>query len=149
MPCRLIGAASHFPFVGFAIDYPLRFERSARPSSPFPIPRRWPIVLSIALLALWIAACGPRELTPAQRGEVVYRTNCASCHNRDPNLPGWLGPPIAGSSRALIADRVLHVAYPPGYIPKRTTHQMRALPWLSGHIDDLTAYLKAAADDRK
>lgn len=89
--------------------------------------------------------CGPRNLTPVQRGEAVYRTNCISCHNRDPNQPGSLGPPIAGSSHALIEARVLSRSYPPGYIPKRTTHQMRALPWLAGHIDDLTAYLNAVA----
>jgi hypothetical protein len=34
--------------------------------------------------------------------------------------------------------------YPPGYKPKRTTHQMRPLPWLGDHIGDLTAYLDAA-----
>jgi len=102
-----------------------------------------------ALVALSTVGCGPRELTPVQRGEVVYRTNCASCHNRDPNLPGWMGPPIAGSSRALIEDRVLRLSYPPGYVPKRNTHKMRALPWLSGHIDDLTAYLDQAARDRR
>lgn len=105
--------------------------------------------IAMPFVALWVAGCGPRSLTPAQRGEVVYRTNCASCHNRDPNLPGWMGPPIAGSSRALIEDRVLHLTYPPGYVPKRTTHKMRALPWLDGHIDDLTAYLNDAAKDRK
>ena len=45
------------------------------------------------------SACGrPRTLTAADRGEVIYRTNCISCHNRDPNLPGPLGPAIAGAS---------------------------------------------------
>jgi mono/diheme cytochrome c family protein len=146
-------AASPFFFAGSLINFLPGLEQSA-PTRPLSqslraMSGRWLIASWIALLAMWIAACGPRELTPAQRGEVVYRTNCASCHNRDPNLPGWLGPPIAGSSRTLIADRVLHVAYPPGYVPKRTTHQMRALPWLNGHIDDLTAYLDAAADDHK
>jgi mono/diheme cytochrome c family protein len=100
-------------------------------------------------LCLAMLGCGPRELTPAQRGEVVYRTNCASCHNRNPNLPGWLGPALAGSSHALIEDRVLHLTYPPGYVPKQNTHKMRALPWLNGHVDDLTAYLDQAATDQK
>jgi hypothetical protein len=109
-----------------------------------------PIPLAAAVcLAITLFGCKPRELTPAERGEVVYRTNCASCHNRDPNLPGWLGPPIAGSSRALIEDRVLHLSYPPGYVPKQNTHKMRALPWLNGHVGDLTAYLDQAAKDHK
>ncbi len=40
---------------------------------------------------------------------------------------------------------MLHLSYPPGYIPKSPGHKMRALPWLSGNIDDLTAYLNEAA----
>ncbi len=97
-------------------------------------------------VAMVIAACGkPRELSPVDRGEVVYRTNCISCHNRDPNVAGPLGPAIAGSPRSLIEARVLHGTYPPGYAPQRKSHTMRALPWLDGHVDDLTAYLADAA----
>jgi len=106
--------------------------------------------LSFAIAAFiglaFAAACGkPRELSAVDRGEVIYRTNCISCHNSDPNLAGPLGPAIAGASRALIEARVLHGTYPPGYHPQRKSHTMRALPWLDGHLDDLTAYLTAAA----
>jgi mono/diheme cytochrome c family protein len=91
----------------------------------------------------------PQKLTPVQRGEVLYRTNCASCHGRDPHRPGTLGPAIAGSSRALIEKRVLHRSYPAGYLPKRQTHLMQPMPWMASHIDDLTAYLKPATSDRR
>jgi mono/diheme cytochrome c family protein len=102
------------------------------------------VITGIALCGFAFAACGkPRELTAVERGEVVYRTNCVSCHNADPGIPGPLGPAIAGAPRALVEARVLHAAYPPGYIPQRHSHTMRALPWLDGHIDDLTAYLDA------
>jgi mono/diheme cytochrome c family protein len=99
-----------------------------------------------ALLGVaFAAACGkPRELTAVDRGEVIYRTNCISCHNSNPNVEGALGPAIAGAPRALIEARVLHGNYPPGYHPQRKSHTMRALPWLDGHVDDLTAYLAAA-----
>jgi mono/diheme cytochrome c family protein len=86
-------------------------------------------------------------MTAAERGAVIYRTNCIACHNENPNLPGSLGPAIAGSPKELIAARVLHGAYPVGYDPKRHTHLMRPLPWLGPHIDDLTAYLAAAKTD--
>lgn len=100
-------------------------------------------------VAAAIVGCGPpRALTPAQRGAVVYRTNCASCHNPDPNLPGAIGPAIAGAPRALIAARVMRAAYPPGYHPQRQTHLMRPLPWLEPHLDDLAAYLDSAAARR-
>ena len=96
--------------------------------------------------AMVVTACSkPRELSAVDRGEVVYRTNCISCHDRDPNISGPLGPAIAGSSRALIEARVLHGTYPTGYVAQRKSHTMRALPWLDGHVDDLTAYLDYAA----
>lgn len=106
-------------------------------------------IAALALFAGFAIGCGPRELTPVQRGEAVYRTNCISCHNRDPRRPGWMGPPIAGSSRALLEARLLHQSYPPGYFPKRATHRMRSMPWLATHLDDLAAYLAAAPDNHQ
>ena len=98
------------------------------------------------MLAIAGSGCGPsKPQTPAEKGRIVYMTNCVVCHNPDPNQPGSQGPPIAGSSRELIADRVLYLKYPPGYTPKRTTHAMRALPQLANQIDNLTAFLEDAA----
>jgi mono/diheme cytochrome c family protein len=101
------------------------------------------------MISMTIAACGgpPKPMTAAERGRMVYVTNCVVCHNADPNLPGSQGPPIAGSSRELVYDRVLFLKYPPGYKPKRNTHTMRALPQLANQIDDLTAFLDEAAKD--
>ena len=96
------------------------------------------------LAALVIAACQPAKVTPVARGQIIYMINCAVCHNPDPNLPGTQGPPIAGSSRELVEARVLYLAYPPGYKPKRPTHLMRAIPTLAPEIGNLTAFLQAA-----
>ncbi len=101
-------------------------------------------LLLMAGLGAVLAACNSAPQTPAQRGRIVYMTNCIVCHNVNPNLPGSQGPAIAGSSRALIEARVLHLAYPPGYTPKRKTHAMRKFPQLAGEIGDLAAYLQAA-----
>ena len=101
------------------------------------------------MLAIALAACGPKkEMTPAERGRIVYMTNCVVCHNANPNLAGSQGPPIAGSSRELVYDRVLFVKYPPGYKPKRTTHAMRPLPQLKDRIDDIVAFLDDAAKNQ-
>jgi mono/diheme cytochrome c family protein len=98
------------------------------------------------MLAITMSACGPsKPMTPAEQGRIVYMTNCVVCHNANPNLPGSQGPPIAGSSRELVYDRVMFLKYPTGYTPKRTTHAMRALPQLANRIDDLTAFLAEAA----
>jgi mono/diheme cytochrome c family protein len=101
----------------------------------------------MALLALLGACSRPtsRSLDPVTAGRLAYIANCASCHNLDPNLDGPLGPAIAGSPRALIEARILHQAYPPGSHPKRSTHLMRAMPWMTPDLDNLTAFLAAAA----
>ena len=102
-----------------------------------------------SMFAIAISACGPsKTMTPAEQGRIVYMTNCVICHNANPNLAGSQGPPIAGSSRELVYDRVMFLKYPPGYTPKRTTHAMRALPQLKDRIDDLTAFLADAAQQK-
>ena len=102
------------------------------------------LAIALALSVVFATACQPKKLTPVERGRVIYLTNCVVCHNRDPNLPGSQGPPIAGSSRELVEARVLHLAYPPGYKPKRTTHGMRAIPTLAPEIGNIAAYLQSA-----
>jgi len=99
----------------------------------------------LACAALAASACQAKDVTPAARGRVVYMTNCVVCHNPDPNLAGSQGPPIAGSPRELVEARVLHLAYPAGYKPKRNTHAMRALPFLAPEIGNITAFLQEAA----
>ena len=90
------------------------------------------------------AACNSKPPDPVEKGRMVYMTNCVVCHNPNPNLTGNQGPAIAGSSQALLEARVLHLTYPPGYIPRQKTHAMRAFPQLKNHIADLYAFLAAA-----
>ena len=91
------------------------------------------------------SAAGATAETPeaklAARGKLVYSTQCISCHNRNPKMPGSLGPDLFGSSKELLTARILHAAYPEGYKPKRESHAMPALPHLSGDIDALACYL--------
>lgn len=103
------------------------------------------VILALAIAAPLGAGCKQRKLTPLQRGRLVYNTTCVECHNRDPNLAGVKGPPIAGASRELIEARILNLSYPAGYKPKRNTHEMRKLPNLKPDIDNLAAFLQASA----
>jgi mono/diheme cytochrome c family protein len=105
---------------------------------------KWLAAVCAAMVA---AACQPAKLTPVERGRIIYTINCTECHNPNPNLPGTQGPPIAGSSRELVEDRVLHLAYPRGYKPKRDTHLMRAIPTLAPEIGNITAFLQAAKQE--
>ncbi|UCE85503.1 MAG: cytochrome c [Deltaproteobacteria bacterium] len=108
--------------------------------------QRGALALACALL-LPLGACsgegvsGPGLSPAAREGRTVYLATCIACHNTDPNLPGPVGPDIAGSSRELVEARVLRGEYPPGYTPKRTSRAMVPLPHLEGKIDALTAYL--------
>jgi len=106
-----------------------------------------PILLGAAALTL-CASCKTKPPDAVERGRMVYMTNCIVCHNANPNLPGPQGPAVAGSSRALLEARVLHLSYPPGYKPQRTTHAMRAFPRLKNQIGDLAAFLAAARQQR-
>jgi len=108
-----------------------------------PSAARGPLLL-VALASAALACSGgdtPPLSETAQRGRSVYMSVCIACHNANPALDGALGPAIAGSSRALLEARVVHAAYPPGYVPKRDSKAMPAFPQLAGQIDDLHAWL--------
>jgi cytochrome c553 len=114
------------------------------------------LLFGSAFAGTFIGGCGGPSptLTPAQRGEVLYRTNCASCHGSNPKRQGPIGPAIAESPRELLEARVLRRSYPFGYHPKRSSHLMLSMPWMAGHIDDLKAYLdssneKATTDEHR
>ena len=100
---------------------------------------RKPILVCVVLL---LSACG-QKLSPEAQGARVYAANCTACHNPDPHLEGVMGPPVFGSSRALLEARLLHASYPPGYTPKRDTHLMQPLPYLAPEIPAIAAFLNA------
>ena len=65
-------------------------------------------------IAIAAAGCqnGPELSESAQRGMKTYFQVCIACHNAKPSIEA-LGPPIAGSSRALIeAQRRATATYP-------------------------------------
>jgi mono/diheme cytochrome c family protein len=75
------------------------------------------------------------------RGKVVYLSNCIACHSTNPSAAGSQGPAVAGSSRDLLAAKILRGVYPEGYKPKRTSGAMPMLPHLEPDLDALEAYL--------
>ena len=76
-------------------------------------------------------------------GRSAYNANCIACHGPDATKDGALGPAVSGSSLALLESRVLRSEYPEGYVPKRTTRVMVALPHLEPRIAELAAYLNS------
>ena len=107
--------------------------------------------LCLLTTALWAAPAGttagnhtaaPPTVGNPTQGQRVYQNTCAFCHGTDPAKGGTVGPPIQGSSRELIRARVTQAAYPPGYLPKRTTHNMPPFPALASEVDNLAAFLR-------
>jgi len=77
-----------------------------------------------------------------EKGRQVWLGQCVSCHNRDPEKAGPVGPAVKGSPEALVDARVLRAGYPPGYTPKRDSRVMPARPDLAGSVADLAAFLR-------
>jgi mono/diheme cytochrome c family protein len=100
-------------------------------------------ILAVALALALLAGCsdgGGDAL--AARGRQIYLAQCLQCHNADPAQPGPVGPPIKGSSRALLEAKVLRGDYPPAYTPKRPTKVMPPQPALAPDVPALAAYLE-------
>lgn len=79
----------------------------------------------------------------AEQGRRSYLSLCISCHNSDPSKEGTQGPPIKGSSEALLEAKIINGQYPPNYTPKRKTQAMPKFPYLKNSVPDLAAYLRS------
>ena len=98
--------------------------------------------LALATAALALVGCTQEKLSPeAERGRIVYTSQCTACHAFDPSQPGPVGPEIKGASRELLEAKVVRGSYPPGYKPKRSTVIMPPQPQVAGDIPALAAYL--------
>ena len=99
--------------------------------------------LAALALAFAVGGCSESGLSPsAERGRQVYLAHCIACHNSDPAVAGAVGPPVKGSSRALLEAKVLNGTYPPGYAPKRPTKVMVPIPAVSPDVGALADYLR-------
>ncbi len=100
---------------------------------------------SLFILVLSFSACKEEtKLSPlAERGKIVYISNCIACHNQDPRLQGSIGPDVANSSLELITKRLLERSYPANYKPKRETQVMPDFPQLKNDIPAIHAYLNS------
>jgi mono/diheme cytochrome c family protein len=107
--------------------------------------------LAVLLVVLTLLGCSDEAALDPQaellaRGEKIYLGNCIACHAKNPSEPGPVGPPVAGSSLALIEAKVLRNEYPPGYTPKRDSQAMVPLVHLEPELPALAAFLGGGAD---
>jgi len=41
-----------------------------------------------------------------KRGRIMYQSQCTSCHNSNPDLPGSIGPKLRGVTQELLVERL-------------------------------------------
>lgn len=82
-----------------------------------------------------------------EKGKRLYLSNCIQCHNKDPNLKGSIGPEMIDAPLEVMTAKVMTGKYPdklpPGFVPKRKTKAMRAIPKLKNDIPSIHAYVQS------
>lgn len=82
-----------------------------------------------------------------EKGQRLYRANCLQCHNRDPNLKGAIGPEVVDAPLEVMTSKIMTSHYPnplpKGFVPKRKSHAMRAIPKLKNDIPAIWAYVQS------
>ncbi len=82
-----------------------------------------------------------------EKGRLLYKTNCLQCHNKDPNIKGAVGPEIVDAPLEVMTAKVMTSYYPDplpaGFVPKRKSHAMRAIPKLKNDIPLIWAYVQS------
>lgn len=80
-------------------------------------------------------------------GRRLYLSNCIQCHNKDPNLKGSIGPEMVDAPLAVMTSKVMTGKYPevlpPGFVPKRKSKAMRAIPKLQNDIPKIWAFVQS------
>lgn len=81
------------------------------------------------------------------KGKEVYTANCLTCHNKDPNVKGAIGPELVDAPLEVMVVKVKTGRYPEvlpeGFVPKRKTKQMRKFPQLEADVPAIHAYIQS------
>lgn len=82
-----------------------------------------------------------------EKGARLYKANCTSCHNKDPNINGAIGPRMVDAPLEVMTSMVMTGKYPDplpaGYTPKRKTSAMRAIKRLQNDIPSIYAWVQS------
>jgi mono/diheme cytochrome c family protein len=101
-----------------------------------------------AIVPLLFSNIGFGEVKPdLDKGRRLYFSNCISCHNKDPNIKGSLGPEQVDTPYDVFTHKVVTGRYPEklplGYLPKRKTKVMRKFPNLEKDIIHIYSWIQS------
>lgn len=86
-------------------------------------------------------------------GRRLYLANCISCHNKDPNIKGAIGPEMVDAPLEIMTVKVMTGKYPDklpaGFVPKRKTKLMRPIKKLQKDIPSIHAYVQSVKKKKK
>jgi hypothetical protein len=90
-------------------------------------------------------AAGP--VVDIAKGKRIWMSACIQCHNRDPNIKGSIGPETVDAPLEVMMSKVMTGKYPKplpkGFVPKRKTSAMRALPQHGKDVHSIWAYIQS------
>ncbi|MGE3610419.1 MAG: cytochrome c [Bacteriovoracaceae bacterium] len=82
-----------------------------------------------------------------EKGKRLFLSNCTSCHNKDPNFKGSIGPELVDAPLDVMTAKVTTGRYPEklpaGFIPKRKTKLMRPFPHLKNDVPSIHAWIQS------
>jgi mono/diheme cytochrome c family protein len=95
----------------------------------------------------------PTDAASLDKGKRIYLSTCIQCHNKDPNIKGPIGPEVIDAPYAVMEVKVVTGRYPPtlpaGFVPKRKTKAMRALPKLKDDVKNIYAWIQSVKKKKK
>jgi hypothetical protein len=87
------------------------------------------------------------------KGKRIWMSACIQCHNKDPNVKGSIGPEVVDAPLEVMMSKVMTGKYPKslpsGYIPKRKTSAMRALPQYGKDVPSIWSYVQSVKKKKK
>jgi mono/diheme cytochrome c family protein len=82
-----------------------------------------------------------------EKGKRLYIANCLRCHNKDPSVKGSIGPEMVDAPYPVMYSKVMTGKYPnplpSGFVPKRKSRAMAAIPKLKDDIPAIWHYVQS------
>jgi len=106
-----------------------------------------------ALWPLLFISISVAQTPELDNGRRLYYSNCISCHNKDPNLKGSIGPELIDAPLEVMTHKILTGVYPEplpkDFVPKRSSKMMRKMPKLEKDIPDIYAWIQSVSHKKK